>query len=1033
MKVCIKSFFLSVLMSLVTLVSCVQEANDGSQRLDGTVADLSGQVASVSSSLEQLNALQNVVEQDLSELSADLETHIGYLKSGVSRMDGTMATLQLQKEVAMVVAELQAAGFESSMTQFVKSVKSWLGKSFETYFDVLVYGCASQALVEGAALQLSEQHGYIDAVLSDVEAGLRDGVPAEELASVLETLAKNLASATELTSKVDEIVLDLETECAMAVEALFDESSSYDANALKKAATQARIQLKSAGESFNTLTASVNALTTRIGEIENKLSAIETAVDELLGMIQSVTFMSEYTDEYAYALYNMDLNTKIDDSNLSYNGKALRTAAGTMNLTYMVRPAAAVKALNANNEAVDVIGYYAKSAVATRAPLASDYIDFEITKIEVINEDRGLVTVTVKPELREAFYYKEIGAKCAISIKSGKTDVVSKFVEILPKENSTRVYVQSVVPSKQVINMKKGTSAQLTATVNPEGVSSPGYRLNSPDTHVIRLNEETGEIYAYGVGTATITVTSKGTDEWGVPVTAKCTVEVEEAFMLSGPTSVEQGYEAKIFLSHPSDVPVKTVEWGTSDDTKLSISSEDIDGAKVKGEWHTYNATTKQYTDVTVYCTVNGSTTVYWNMSVAAIQPEEIITPVLEGKEEISMRIDESLSLASTISPINVPEGAYKIRYQSDQGGGWINYDTGVINEYKVTLSPTIAWVTITVANNDQHKYLIGGEITKSVIVRVLPYYVQSISFDDVELNMGQSVTLSPRFTADVDGKVPTNTTVTWKSENENVATVDENGVVTPIAPGEVNIIATATDGSNVSGTCSISIIEQWKEFEVGHYVVRKNLTKEIEFYSDLQAAKNAGYVAGVVIAKTNPRATDVKLPENCIHGIAVALGEKSGKWWNDSPGVKIMDWAIENGYVSTEGSNGSQRTGSAGLYVGYNNTSAMRDFIKVYSSVTSEILQAVNSYENNNGRPNGTSEFYIPSVAEMDAIAANVTLLNQRMQNCGTSFTNQQYWTSSDCSGSSSWAVAVNPMTGAFAGNKGKTNSLSVRFVFAF
>ena len=33
---------------------------------------------------------------------------------------------------------------------------------------------------------------------------------------------------------------------------------------------------------------------------------------------------------------------------------------------------------------------------------------------------------------------------------------------------------------------------------------------------------------------------------------------------------------------------------------------------------------------------------------------------------------------------------------------------------------------------------------------------------------------------------------VTWKSENESVATVDENGVVTAVAGGKTKVIATA-------------------------------------------------------------------------------------------------------------------------------------------------------------------------------------------------------------------------------------------------
>ncbi|NJK86801.1 MAG: T9SS type A sorting domain-containing protein [Bacteroidales bacterium] len=48
--------------------------------------------------------------------------------------------------------------------------------------------------------------------------------------------------------------------------------------------------------------------------------------------------------------------------------------------------------------------------------------------------------------------------------------------------------------------------------------------------------------------------------------------------------------------------------------------------------------------------------------------------------------------------------------------------------------------------------------------------------------------------------------TVTWSSNNEAVATVSASGVVSGVSNGNATITATATDGSNVSGTLDITI-----------------------------------------------------------------------------------------------------------------------------------------------------------------------------------------------------------------------------------
>lgn len=50
------------------------------------------------------------------------------------------------------------------------------------------------------------------------------------------------------------------------------------------------------------------------------------------------------------------------------------------------------------------------------------------------------------------------------------------------------------------------------------------------------------------------------------------------------------------------------------------------------------------------------------------------------------------------------------------------------------------------------------------------------------------------------------NKEVSWKSSNENVATVDQTGLVTAIAKGSATITVTAMDGSNISKTCSITV-----------------------------------------------------------------------------------------------------------------------------------------------------------------------------------------------------------------------------------
>ena len=74
-----------------------------------------------------------------------------------------------------------------------------------------------------------------------------------------------------------------------------------------------------------------------------------------------------------------------------------------------------------------------------------------------------------------------------------------------------------------------------------------------------------------------------------------------------------------------------------------------------------------------------------------------------------------------------------------------------------------------------------------------------TLSKNAAELKEGESVTLSAVV-------APENATESygWKSADESVATVDENGVVTAVAPGNTNILAVSESGKTAA--CSVTV-----------------------------------------------------------------------------------------------------------------------------------------------------------------------------------------------------------------------------------
>ena len=73
----------------------------------------------------------------------------------------------------------------------------------------------------------------------------------------------------------------------------------------------------------------------------------------------------------------------------------------------------------------------------------------------------------------------------------------------------------------------------------------------------------------------------------------------------------------------------------------------------------------------------------------------------------------------------------------------------------------------------------------------------------------------SKAITATVKPDDATNKTLTWKSSDETVATVDATGKVTGKKIGTATITATAQDGSGVSGSCTVTVLSPVKKVTV--------------------------------------------------------------------------------------------------------------------------------------------------------------------------------------------------------------------------
>lgn len=475
----------------------------------------------------------------------------------------------------------------------------------------------------------------------------------------------------------------------------------------------------------------------------------------------------------------------------------------------------------------------------------------------------------------------------------------------------------------------------------------------------------------------------------------------------------------------PADFVPESVSWVITENTEGAILDQNgrIEGVFANklsdGNWANVI--------VTVYADGKSNSK---SLRVIPRQPESIEVDMPEAGW---LRVGEEWDF----NPRVMPEGlGFGVTCSIMKPGNKFTSDAKLVSDLPGTIDAQFA-----VASHDD---LVYTAYRKNVALNVMPYWVETLTLPaEQEMEVGGSIILSPEFTSDVEGVQPTYKELVWTSSDETKAVVDSYGKVTALASGTVEITATTTGNWSVpsgqsqkSAKCNVTINEAQNVVKVGDFYYSDGTTS-----SSLEAGKT---VVGIVISRDNATSTDKKLPAGCTHGVVLALGEGYGMWSSSYDAGRVNSWATQNGYENTTGTYYSNahwaymRNEYGNKLLGYNNTSALKEYIK-NNGYTSGILDALAAYQI--ALPETASELYIPSIAEMDAIAKNLDVINAALKAAGgTEFVmdpadsqNDAYWTTSENEASSGNAATINPFTGELHGGVMKSKAKKVRFIFAF
>ena len=245
------------------------------------------------------------------------------------------------------------------------------------------------------------------------------------------------------------------------------------------------------------------------------------------------------------------------------------------------------------------------------------------------------------------------------------------------------------------------------------------------------------------------------------------TVKLTKIEFVGAPTTIDQGQSidlAPYVQLTPDNAADKSLTWATDHDYQGTITEAGVLTAK--------HVTGKIVVTVTSVRVPEVSATHTLTITVPTI------TDFTLSDSEVTLNIGGTKTLSVTAY---VPEYASATAsYESS------NNDVASVSKKGVITARGLGDAEISVTI---------GEVVKKCTVHVVPVTINSISFDPAEANLTLGSTLQLTPTTD-PAEAAGQYTITYSSNNEAVATVDESGKVTSHAEGDAVITATIADKS---------------------------------------------------------------------------------------------------------------------------------------------------------------------------------------------------------------------------------------------
>lgn len=177
-------------------------------------------------------------------------------------------------------------------------------------------------------------------------------------------------------------------------------------------------------------------------------------------------------------------------------------------------------------------------------------------------------------------------------------------------------------------------------------------------------------------------------------------------------------------------------------------------------------------------------------MNIKPLTENVLVSSITLSQTEVNMKATETLPLIATVGSENAVNKS--LIWKSS------NEAIATVSAEGVITANAVGNATITAIAAD------GSGVKATCDITVVPTLAESISLDQPTLTLKKKRTA--HLVATISPVTTTNKSLTWKSDNPKIATVDNEGNVKTLTAGETTIKVSANDGSGITAECHLTV-----------------------------------------------------------------------------------------------------------------------------------------------------------------------------------------------------------------------------------